>query len=130
MADMKLLLALALISATPSFAAECITPWGVPVPEGQFVTAYYQRTSAPGQVCMSETRFCENGFLSGSYLYPSCVQDEGCQSPTFGYIPNGGSVTAYESPFASPGQQCQSQIRICMDGTLSGFYDYASCSGG
>ncbi len=52
----------------------CITPWGMPVMEGQFVIAYFQDRPEPGMRCQSEMRFCNNGMLSGFYLYQNCIE--------------------------------------------------------
>ena len=43
-------------------------------------------------------------------------------------IPDGQSVTAYQSSSVPAGLQCISQTRTCSNGTLSGTYQFASCS--
>lgn len=43
-------------------------------------------------------------------------------------VPNGQSVTAYQSSSVPFGQQCVSQQRSCSNGTLSGSYTNPSCS--
>ncbi|MEK7509853.1 MAG: peptidoglycan-binding domain-containing protein [Patescibacteria group bacterium] len=53
----------------------CTTPWGATLMSGQSVTAYQLmelQTYPPQQRCASETRYCVNGTLSGSYLLASC----------------------------------------------------------
>jgi hypothetical protein len=42
------------------------------IPSGASVTAYQAQTVPFGQTCLSESRLCSNGTLSGSYQYVSC----------------------------------------------------------
>lgn len=83
-----------------------------------------------------------NGGATGTW--PNCVCNNGgtytsstnsCGNPppascTFNgnTIPSGNSVTAYQTPLVTFPATCQSQIRTCTDGTLSGSYAYPSCS--
>ncbi len=43
-------------------------------------------------------------------------------------IPHGESVTAYQHATVPFGQSCQSQVRVCSDGELSGDYVYQNCT--
>lgn len=43
-------------------------------------------------------------------------------------IPNGSSVTAYQSSSVSSGNSCVFETRTCTNGTLSGSYQYSSCT--
>lgn len=43
-------------------------------------------------------------------------------------IAHGGSVTGYQSSSVAYGSQCVSEQRICTNGTLSGTYQYSSCT--
>lgn len=100
---------------------------GETVNHGSSVTAYQAATVPYGSSCVSQSRTCSNGTLSGSYEYSSCNRN--CSfndSP----VAHGSSVTAYQSSVAPEGQSCASisQSRSCSDGTLSGSYEYASCS--
>jgi hypothetical protein len=106
--------------------ANCTSPWGTPLVEGETVTAYLQPQGSPGFKCQSEMRVCVNGLLSGSFLFQSCQEDQGCNSP-FGYIPNGGAVTAYQFPSAQPGFDCTSEVRVCTNGILGGSFSFSSC---
>src|SRR3989344_1158615 len=54
-------------------AASCPTPWGTTVTHGGYVTAYQTSSVAAGSSCVSQTRTCTNGQLSGSYTYASCT---------------------------------------------------------
>ena len=122
----KIIITLSLLLTFTTAQADCITPWGMPTIEGGTVTAYLLPQAPPGNWCQSETRLCVNGALTGSYQNMSCIEDQGCQS-LFGYIPNGGTVTAYLNPTEQGGNKCQSEIRVCTAGLLSGSYNYISC---
>lgn len=56
--------------------ANCTAPWGSTVTHDSSVTAYQSSTVPYGQSCVSETRTCTNGSLSGSYAYVSCEVEE------------------------------------------------------
>ena len=86
--------------------------------------------------CKSETRFCTNGNLTGSFLYKSCESPDQSENSTSkscefnGYeVAHEESVLAYlNSGVGGEGATCQSQLRVCLDGELSGTYQYSSCS--
>ncbi len=54
-------------------------------------------------------------------VYQSCSWNGGT-------ITHGSSVTAYQAPSLPYGSSCTSQTRTCSNGTLSGSYQYASCT--
>jgi hypothetical protein len=105
----------------------CSLPWGGSISHGTSITASQAATVPYGQSCVSQTRTCTNGTLSGSYQYQTCNSD--C---TFNSSPvaHGASVTAYQSAVAPEGQACSSisQVRSCSNGTLSGSYANAACT--
>ncbi|TSC86901.1 MAG: hypothetical protein G01um10148_6 [Parcubacteria group bacterium Gr01-1014_8] len=43
------------------------------VKDGESITAYQSATASSGQQCLSESRMCTNGTLSGSYQYERCI---------------------------------------------------------
>jgi hypothetical protein len=51
----------------------CSTEFGV-IPEGTSFIAYLNPIEMYGEHCLSETRFCWGGELTGSYLYHSCEE--------------------------------------------------------
>ena len=57
--------------ATPP--SDCTAPWGAVVTNGSSVTAYQAASVPAGSSCVSETRTCNNGSLSGSYAHQSCT---------------------------------------------------------
>ncbi len=102
---------------------------GMVVPHGTSVTAYQSTSVKYGAECVSQTRTCANGVLSGSYINASCavVDAKDCSSTTFGTVKSGASVTAYQAASANIGE-CVSETRMCTDGTLAGTYVNASCT--
>lgn len=55
----------------------CTTPWGQQVNNGGSVTAFQADSVLSNQTCVSETRTCTNGNLSGSFEFQNCVNN-GC----------------------------------------------------
>jgi hypothetical protein len=103
-------------------AANC-TFNGSPVASGASVTAYASAT--PAGACVSESRTCTNGTLSGSYTAASCTS--GC---TLGgtSVASGGSITAYQNASVTAPATCVNQSRTCSNGVLAGSYTNPSCS--
>ncbi len=102
---------------------------GGTVPDGGSVIAYQSPNVAAGQLCSSQTRFCNNGLLSGSYAYMSCQVQEATDCQFNGNsIANGTSVTTYQSSTVPFGQSCQSEQRFCTNGVLGGTYPFQTCS--
>ena len=102
---------------------------GGTVPDGGSVIAYQSPNVAAGQLCASQTRFCNNGLLSGFYAYMSCQVQEATDCQFNGNsIANGTSVTTYQSSTVPFGQSCQSEQRFCTNGVLGGTYPFQSCS--
>lgn len=63
-------------SCTVTECASCTLPWGGNIAHGSSVTAYATQTTN-GCFCPGERRNCNNGVLSGSYVYGAC-QEFGC----------------------------------------------------
>lgn len=57
---------------------DCPLPWGGTIPSGQKITAYQFDSVPCPQICESEDRVCDDGFLNGSYTNPSCEIEEDC----------------------------------------------------
>lgn len=49
-----------------------------------------------------------------------------CETP-FGSLPSGGSYVAYSEPHVLSGQSCVDETRVCINGELSGSYQFLSC---
>lgn len=96
---------------------------GSTVASGASVTAY--QSAMPTGACVSESRTCTNGALSGSYTTASCT--EGC---TLGgsSVASGGSITAFQNASVTSPATCVSQSRVCANGSLSGSYTNLSCA--
>lgn len=118
-------------SCTVAPPASC-TFNGQTIVHGQSITAYLSGSVPYGQACTPQTRTCSNGTLSGSYTNPSCVvgQPSSCQLPWGGSIAHGQTVVAYASNQVACGQACQSEVRACNNGSLTGSYTRQSCSVG
>ena len=99
---------------------------GQTLADGESVTAYLTDNPGAGQSCSSQTRTCNNGSLSGTYAFATCGDEDPC---TFNgnTVPHGGSVTAYEVERVSAGGSCNSENRVCTNGSLSGSFQYESC---
>jgi hypothetical protein len=111
--------------------AGCVTPWGLTLDSGQSVTAYQNSSAACGSSCVSQTRTCTNGTLSGSYTNRTCsVASCPCTLPWGGSIAHGASVTAYRYASVLCGATCTNQQRTCNNGTLSGSYTNRTCTAG
>ncbi len=66
---------------------QCVSPWGDLVANGSTVTAFQADT--PSDVCVSDSRTCTNGALSGSYTFESCeVTPETCSTTVSGKANN------------------------------------------
>ncbi len=96
--------------------------------DGGSVTAYVNSTVTFGGSCQSETRTCMNGVLSGSNQYASCAVDAPASCLFNGEtISHGQSLTTYLNSNVVFGGSCQSEMRTCENGSLSGSSQYASC---
>lgn len=100
---------------------------GGTVPNGGNVIAFRNDTVAFGETCTSQTRFCSNGQLSGSYAYKSCDVLDNCVFDG-DLFANGQSVVAYQSATVPFGSTCVSQTRTCNNGYMSGSYSFSNCS--
>jgi hypothetical protein len=102
---------------------------GGSVTNGESVTAYQASTVPYGSSCVSQTRTCSDGTLSGTYAYASCEVSHQACTQDGATIEHGESHTFYLSQVGAPCSSV-SQSRTCTDGTLSGSpsYQYASCT--
>ena len=115
-------------TCAPAVAASCLFN-GLTIADGASATAYLTSSSAAGGSCQSQSRLCSNGVLSGSYSYASCSSTAAASCLFNGQtVAHGASVNAFSSSSVSAGSTCKSTIRTCLNGTLSGSGDYASCT--
>lgn len=102
---------------------------GATIADGASVTGYATGTVPYGETCKSETRTCSNGVLSGSNTFASCsVEDAKSCSFNGQTVLSGSSVKAYASSQVPYGSTCSSETRTCTNGVLSGSNTYASCT--
>ena len=114
-------------SVTPCLS--CNLPWGGSLNHGASATAYQNLSVPCGSSCNSETRTCNDGVLSGSFINQNCsVFCLPCPLPWGGSINHGASVTTYQNPTEPCGSSCSSETRTCNDGVLSGSLINQSCT--
>ena len=102
---------------------------GQTITHGNAVMAYQSASVAFGNTCISESRTCNNGTLSGSYTNSSCTVSEGASCTLDGQtITHGNAVTAYQFDSVAFGNTCISESRTCNNGTLSGSYIFTDCT--
>lgn len=101
---------------------------GVTVPSGASINAYAKSTATDALGCAPETRTCNDGALSGSYLFATCAVNI-LKSCLFNgtTIQSGQTVTAYQKSDCKVHEKCRAETRLCTDGLLSGSYTQASC---
>lgn len=120
------------ISDIPMDQVDCMFN-NTTVIDGTSITAYQNSTVAYGESCVSETRTCTTGALSGSYQYASCSAGAAASCLFNGAtVAHGDSVTAYTASNVAYGSVCSgvAETRTCDNGVLSGSAQYASCSVG
>ena len=116
----------------PTSLARCT--WnGTTIGSGVWVEAYQAAVVSSGSSCAHETRICSNGVLSGSYTAASCIVGVTSAAPLFcsfegTSVPDGISVPAFLNPYVAYGGLCTSEWRTCKNGTLSGSYQYSTCT--
>jgi hypothetical protein len=95
-----------------SGTAPCILPWGGTIAHNQSVTAYNTGASCGG--CAGQTRTCNNGTLSGTYLYSSC-NNSNCGTYC-GTNPSCGSDGGASGPpvevYCDYGQACRNYMQM------------------
>ncbi len=102
---------------------------GNSIANGTSITTYQSSTVPFGQSCQSELRLCNNGALSGTYLFQSCSEAEPTSCAFNGAdVPQGGVVNAFLEDSVSSEGSCNSQVRSCFNGVLSGTYAHGTCT--
>lgn len=102
---------------------------GQTLAHGQKVIAYVTSSVAYGTTCGTEERTCNNGTLSGSYIYANCSVGAANSCIFNGQtMAHGQAVTAYSTSSVPYGQTCQSENRTCNNGTLTGSFNNNSCT--
>lgn len=99
---------------------------GNTISNGASVSAFLVSTHPTA--CVSQTRVCNRGTLSGSYQYSSCAVGQAASCLFNGItVPSGTSFPAYQTASVAAGQNCVEETRVCNGGILSGSYANASC---
>lgn len=101
---------------------------GQTIADGQSINAFLNSTAPFGGSCMSESRTCSNGVLSGINQFANCVVDSPASCLFNGQtIAHNSSVTAYLTSNTGTGELCTAEERFCDNGQLAGSYQFASC---
>jgi hypothetical protein len=104
---------------------------GETLSHGESVKAFEASTSQFGGSCVSETRSCNDGTLSGSFQFGACNIDQPASCLFDGRtIAHGENVAAFPSSSVAFGQTCVAETRSCNNGELSGSNNFSSCSVG
>ncbi|MBX9769283.1 MAG: hypothetical protein K2X47_18545 [Bdellovibrionales bacterium] len=115
-------------SCVVNLPASCLFN-GMTIPHGQNVLVYRASRVNYGQSCSAVTRTCENGALSGDGDFASCVVGAPASCLINGQtVPHGGTITLFLEPTVPNGSTCQTQLRLCGDGTLSGTAQFSACT--
>ena len=100
----------------------------VSVPHGDTALFYESSEVVDIADCVSESRACFNGVLSGSYAFGTCVSPtDKCAAPEGGLIDDGANVTYFEDSYVPYGSTCVSESRSCSSGVLSGSFENVTC---
>lgn len=101
---------------------------GQSVATGQSVAAYLTSSVPSDQTCTLEYRTCTDGFLSGSNTFATCNVNQPASCIFNGQnVASGESVTAFVNSSVAAGASCNSEVRVCNNGVLSGSNQFASC---
>jgi len=102
---------------------------GQTIAHGQTLTAFQTSRVANGKTCQRETRICNDGALSGSFTFAACTVNAPASCQFNGQtIAHGQTLTAFQTSTVANGKICQSETRICNDGSLSGSFTFAGCT--
>ncbi|MGE3759739.1 MAG: hypothetical protein AB7H97_18375, partial [Pseudobdellovibrionaceae bacterium] len=119
-------------SAQNQAPASCLFN-GQTIAHGQSVSAYLNSTVGVGLSCdmagSKEVRVCNNGSLSGTFNYSSCAAQSPSSCLFSGQtVAHGQNVVAFLNSTVNLGEACESQVRTCNNGALSGTYNFSSCT--
>jgi parallel beta helix pectate lyase-like protein len=104
---------------------------GKTIASGSSVTAYQASSVAPGNLCVSESRTCSDGVLSGTYGYASCSVTT---VPAFYVSPSGndGNPGTIAEPFLTLGKAqsaMQGSTSVKTTYLRAGMYGLSASSG-
>ena len=101
---------------------------GQMVASGQSVVGFTTSTVSFGKTCQPITRTCADGVLSGAGDFGSCVVDQPVSCLVNGLtVAHNASVTLYQTQTVLYGGTCQTEVRTCSNGSLSGTATFTSC---
>lgn len=102
---------------------------GQSIASGSSIEAFQNSSVLFGFTCTSENRTCNDGQLSGSFQFSTCSVGAPVACLFNGRtIAHGSSVNAFSTGSVNFGSSCINQTRSCMNGNLSGSFQFDSCS--
>lgn len=125
--------------------ASCPNPYigeSKALPHGREWIGYFKNFVGRGQSCDGEVDgkvnkiavSCQYGTIqpigNGVKISRECSKGipKNCTTPWWTNVEHGKSVTAYNVAGAAFGWNCDSESRMCNDGTLEGSYQYQTCT--
>jgi hypothetical protein len=94
----------------------CTAPWGGVIDNGGSVTAYAASSVACGDSCVAQTRTCNDGVLSGTYVKQACAPS--CAAcPTQTVVWSRYQVAWRDNPRTAGTYQCQASAAAGVHGT-------------
>jgi hypothetical protein len=101
----------------------CTLPWGGSINHGQSVTAYQSSSVVCGGSCVSQTRTCSLGVLSGTFTRQACTTQSCC-------VANEGAACTYtvtEGPFCGAWGNCSDPVFLASPDNCVNFGWSLSC---
>lgn len=109
-------------------AASCLFN-GQTVAHGQSVPAFPSSSVSFGEMCISDSRTCDNGILSGSNQFATCTTTQAASCLFNGQtIAHNQTVQGFATSTVGFGESCVAEERSCYNGVLDGSSPYASCT--
>jgi hypothetical protein len=109
--------------------ADCSLENGQPLKHGASISVYANSSVPFGSSCVSQSRTCNNGSLTGTQAYYASCSVEAAKNCSFNgkTVMHGASVTSYATTSVPFGSSCISQSRTCNNGELSSGYQAPAC---
>jgi len=99
------------------------------IEHGDRVVRFEKEIVNEGETCVSQERACLDGVIEGEYEAKSCTVSTNIQRKCeFNEkdITSGNAVIAYKEAKAI-NTSCESEVRVCSDGNLSGDFKFQNC---
>lgn len=102
---------------------------GKTIKHGESVDAFLTSSVSYGEVCNMQKRLCNDGHLDGTFSFATCNPGAPASCIFNGKtILHGGKELAFETSTVAFGSTCNSELRECNNGIMSGSFNFASCT--